>query len=213
MSWLLRDRTATFPSKHARVEVGLQEGGPKLSIHAKDATNDRPLMRVHVAPPELSQSASWNIGDAYVRQNDLVLAYPEQAPWLFSFQVDARLIEPTNRDLLCVELWMSVQTSHLDSHPQLEFRMECDPLESLTPEIWVGRCGTICFAIHPMDRADCVIDRSRQGLHGKLFGRFMEKGVIRRMRIRLMVASVSQKSDFWKERMQEFSGSPLPLTT
>jgi hypothetical protein len=47
----------------------------------------------------------------------------------------------------------------------------------------------------------------------KVFGRFMEKGVIRRMRFRLLVANSASSQEFWIERWNEFSESPLPLTT
>lgn len=65
-----------------------------------------------------------------------------------------------------------------------------------------------------MDRADARTETSPSGefKHLELFGRFMEKGVIRRGRLLLVGARTTLSEKQVQQCLHEFSQSSLPLT-
>ena len=63
--------------------------------------------------------------DCYTRLGDLVAAYPQRDARKFNVQLDFRLLDATPESLL-VELWVSVQTYLLDSHPSVSVRCALD---------------------------------------------------------------------------------------
>ncbi len=71
------------------------------------------------------------LSESYIRQGDFVAIYSEQSPLTFGYQVYFCL-KPTTDDLMVIELWLSVQTSTLESHPQLRLSFDAGPT-SLNP--------------------------------------------------------------------------------
>lgn len=158
----------------------------------------------------------------------------------FGYQVYFCL-KPTTEDLLVIELWLSVQTSTLESHPQLRLCFDassnCDAgsngdagpnLEqpSRFAEIAPGQIQsedlTRGVIVHPLDIADCTwvphsnTNSLSPGNSRKpellAFGGFMEKGVIRRMRLQLVHSRQKIDANRWQQLVESFSNSPLPLT-
>jgi hypothetical protein len=154
------------------------------------------------------------LGDAYCRQNDLIAHYPEVEPWRFGYQMDVRWVAAeSSKDWTCLEIWLSIQTSLLESSPQLTLSFSKQSFHVDREGLWTSLSHRIGLMVHPLDRKDCVVDVEKDSLEMTVFGRFMEKGVIRRMRFRLVVSTNAQPATFWKDRQHEFSNSPLPLTT
>lgn len=83
-----------------------------------------------------------------------------------------------------------------------------------------GSHPALAVLIHPRDQADADFsvegssDKSAVGIAMlRLFDRFMEKGVIRRARLRLLVSRSPIDEDLLLKHYQHFANSPLPLTT
>ena len=177
---------------------------------------NRTILSVGMTPSEqqvVHSAPDLVLGDVYVRQNDLIAMFPESAPWRFGYQIDMRVLDDSPVGTLSVEIWLSVQTSLLDSHPQLELHLAGERFDSAADRYWTSKSLRIGLLVHPLDQSDCHLEQRGDELTMRVFGRFMEKGVIRRMRFRLIVANRSQTAEFWQNRFDEFSKSPLPLTT
>ena len=215
MCWDLRDGTAKWLGPNGSLNVALKHGSrqPLMQIH--DDKN-RTILSVGITPREHQVNHSAPevlLGDAYVRQNDLIAMFPESAPWRFGYQIDLRVLDDFPADTVAVEIWLSIQTSLLDSHPQLELQLTGERFDSAANKYWTSRSLRMGLLVHPLDQSDCHIEQRGDELAMRVFGRFMEKGVIRRMRFRLIVANRSESAIFWQNRFDEFSKSPLPLTT
>jgi hypothetical protein len=137
-------------------------------------------------------------------------------------------------DLLIVELWLSVQTSTLESHPQLRLSFAPSIEENPQSELMEIAPGQIRSSdaksgliVHPLDVADCTwfptstIPHSTSIESGTVnsrkpellaFGGFMEKGVIRRMRLQLVNSRQRIDAQLWHQLVESFTSSPLPLT-
>ena len=215
MSWDLRDSTAQWNGPHWSVDVDLAHESSQPLVQIHDSWQ-RPVLSIGITPSEqqVEDSATrLHFGEAYVRQTDLIAIFPELAPWRFGYQMDIRLMDDAHPNTLVMEIWLSIQTSLLDSHPQLELQFRGEPFNAVMDNCWTSDTSRIGLLIHPLDQQDCRIEQVEEGLAMRVFGRFMEKGVIRRMRFRLIAALEPVTAVFWRDRFEEFSNSPLPLTT
>ncbi len=170
--------------------------------------------------------------ERYVRQQDLITVFPQKYPWLFSYQIDVRVLSAC-KDRFVAELWLSIQTSMLESNPELWIangaagatsQADGSVKAGVEPNrlgVWKCHPEYICSAdkrsvlvVHPLDRADSRTAASPSGdfEHLELFGRFMEKGVIRRGRVLLIGSRTTLSETTMRELIESFSESSLPLT-
>lgn len=215
MSWNLRECTAKWDGQPWSIGVDLASELSQPLIQIYDGTK-QPVLAIALTPSEqhtTQTSQGIPLGEAYVRQKDLIAMFPESAPWRFGYQVDLRGVSLDLPDRLVLEIWLSVQTSLLDSHPQLELQLRGESFKLSVDDCWTSESSRLGLLLHPLDRLDCQIEPTKDGLAMRVFGRFMEKGVIRRMRFQLIANQQSQPARYWHERFEEFSDSPLPLTT
>jgi len=211
MGWKVSDKKASF--KHGSLELTVQTQ-PSLSIQAH---HDHWNCAWEITPREDSVDTNAPAPapeESYTRLQDFIVRYPQKFPWPFSYQVDVR-IHPSDQNTIVAELWLSVQTSMLDCHPQLSLLpqgpkspWDCHPDFICSSD---RRCA---LAIHPLDQNDSMLKTNRDGTVERLdlFGRFMEKGVIRRGRILLVVSSISISEKQIQELCKSFAASNLPLT-
>jgi hypothetical protein len=211
MGWNVSDTKASF--KHRSLELIVQTR-PSLSFELRAGTS---MSEWQIQPKEDSVEANTpapDLDEAYSRLDDFIVCYPQKYPWPFSYQLDVR-VQPSDENLLVAELWLSVQTSMLECNPQLSLVPTSPnaPWSSHGHSLYSGDRRS-ALAIHPLDKDDCRIhaDRSSSLEQLELFGRFMEKGVIRRGRL-LFIGSASpipekQMIDLYKR----FADSSLPLT-
>jgi hypothetical protein len=215
MSWDLRKNTACWLNPNRAIEIDLQHSSTKPWLQILDKSRN-PELLLAIKPRELdgdTSSAEVPFGEAYVRQSDLIAIYPERAPSRFGYQIDVRMLKDVPLQTIAMEFWLSIQTSLLDSHPQLQLQWTAAQFNSPSKNYWIGGKSKFGLMVHPLDQSDCYLQLSPDGLTMHAFGRFMEKGVIRRMRFRLILTSQSETAAYWDERFAEFSESPLPLTT
>ena len=214
MSWELKGIAANWNEPHWSVNVVFENGSYQPLIQFNDASK-KPILEVGLTPREKKENRFTTgrpFADAYVRQKDLIAMFPQASAWNFGYQVDMRMLAESHQDALTMEIWLSIQTSLLDTHPQLELHLTGDRFQNLVENSWTSESSRIGLLVHPLDQADCQIDLENDALEMRVFGRFMEKGVIRRMRFRLIVASGPKTAAYWMDRSKEFSDSPLPLT-
>lgn len=173
--------------------------------------------------------------EVYIRQGDLIARFDQAEQDEFAFQIDYRIIESRHSAAAGIELWLSVQTDNLDSEPILVVHCETpegEPWETLDhaslmgdkvagepnsgPAAIVGRTSshTGIWLIEPTDQHQAAVLSSpfepQQRL--ELFGQFMEKGVIRRARMRFFVLEGNTSAETLQQLYIEFAQSPLPLT-
>lgn len=222
MEWQLQSDQAYLETEHWR--VGLDPRAPNSGLQIRfGSTVVGQFFKIAPKP-----SHSFKIQEAYIRQNDLIVRYEQSDDDLYTVQLNWRRLDCEIPDALALELWISVQTSLLDTHPTIEVRSRTSDalwhsltLDDLSAEKsdktaigLVKKSGvTAMVMIEPSDahQAHRILERS-DDFALKILGDFMEKGVIRRVRMRLLaVASEIPRSKIAKQ-YRAFTDSPLPLT-
>ena len=173
--------------------------------------------------------------EVYVRENDLIVRFGQSEQDEYAFQLDWQMLGDFTSLVHGVELWVSIQTRLLDSSPELEISSEGEfagwrvyQHEQLTAQairsgksttaaalVSSGTAGTTrLWLIEPSDQSQVRLltaaDESVQRV--RLFGSFLEKGVIRRARMRFMIIEGELSTETLKSIYREFAASPLPLT-
>jgi hypothetical protein len=155
-------------------------------------------------------------GDAYIRESDLIAFYPQTAPWTFGYQIDLRLWAETIKNVQCMEIWLSISTSMLESNPKLVLRPTSPMITLAEGPISIASDDKAALIVHPLDISDVTavpMGQSNQVDHWDIFGGFMEKGVIRRARLLVAWSSQHVPASDWELALDRFADSPLPLTT
>lgn len=169
------------------------------------------------------------VAEQYVRGRVWHLNYPQGAG-RYAMRLALRPIETTPQCLV-LEIVVSIQTDLLDTHPMIDLDVTCESKETLFPSdprgslaethggaapisIGIGRDVCCSVLLGPHDRP-CTADHSTESrLRLRLFGEFLEKGVIRRGRPWLVIERGGAIPD--RERLttwfNQLSESPLPLT-
>lgn len=124
---------------------------------------------------------------------------------------------PLNDHVVALECRLSVQTDLLDSHPELDLRLCGGTPTMVSPDDDVPPVATV---IGSNDFFAAVLLSSNDAPHTKLlstdppslrlFGDFLEKGVIRRARPWIIFGRFT--GDDLKTWQQQLSDSPVPLT-
>ncbi len=173
--------------------------------------------------------------EVYVRENDLIVRFEQSSGDQYALQLDWQLLEGIPSIVHGVELWVSIQTNLLDSAPELEiasdgefagWRIYQHSMLSDQPATAVlshtaaaltssGTGGTTrLWLIEPSDQSQSQLltsaDEAVQRV--KLFGQFLEKGVIRRARMRFVIIDGELSTAKLQALYHDFANSPLPLT-
>jgi hypothetical protein len=238
MSWQLTSATATLESSSWNGVLDLENPQNGFAIESDDGLKTS-LFPIALAP----MPATPLLSECYVRQGDLIVVYPpvtrtpsgsQESGRPFSLQLDYRILpieshikstlttaaNPLEKGLL-VELWISLQTYLLDTHPSVEMDLHLNPT-SAPPSthpiaILSGTCPPsglqVTYFVDPHDQRDTKWRHHDVHHKATFFGHFMEKGVIRRARLRCLVTRKPVCSDFIADQYQQLVESPLPLTT
>jgi hypothetical protein len=174
--------------------------------------------------------------DAYVRGRDLVALYDEARPDHLRTQVYWRALSANDLSASCkpdhivaaFELILSVNTSLLDSDPQVAVRSEISTSNSIVqlqvapaPEASavLVRLGngkrSYVELVHPADACRSWIDTQTANsaqINHLLFQQRLEKGVILRARIRAAIIASDHDEQLAAELYQHFATSEPPLT-
>ncbi len=212
--------TPVKPSQGLRVLVPSSAAWQVLCVAAEPA---------HSLPPE----------EIYVRETDLISRFDQSPKDQFAFQLNWRLLkEPAPRGF-GVELWVSIQTDLLDSTPVISLTSrspgelawkrlthaelvdgasdgQAPSTGPFGPAAFVANSDehTGVWMIEPSDQRQVHCPSSPEDAEQQiqLFGQFMEKGVIRRARLRFCLVPGALQHDDLQQLYAAFCNSPLPLT-
>lgn len=165
--------------------------------------------------------------EQFVRGDQLHVNYSQgDSSYALRLVVD---IVKSDADQLIIETCVSVQTDLLDSHPKLDIETDCLDIDSIVPADPYGKdtvAGAGSAPISVAKASDCQTSvlLSQQDhpfttnhstdmqLRLRLFGDFLEKGVIRRARPWLVFDRNSATSNEALEATwKQLCDSPLPL--
>lgn len=173
--------------------------------------------------------------EIYVRDHDLIVRYSQSEGDLCALQLDWRL-KPSNQPFfLDLEIWISIQTRLLDTHPTVAFHalgpaawnhlthselsgQWSSDSQALVGGVAVWRSDSddacLVWMVDPGDQSEFTWEpnSTARDLRAILFGRFLEKGVIRRARCRALIGSPELNLDDLKYAYKDLSTSCLPLT-
>jgi hypothetical protein len=132
--------------------------------------------------------------DAYIRGEDLVATYRPGPN--FPYRLEVYWSASQHDSAVMLRGLVSIQTPLLDTNPEVQ----------VANNLATSRCA-FRERIHPDDATPGASEASRTHT---LFGHFMEKGVIRRVRL---FAAFAPSPDEVDSLYANFLSAPLPLTT
>jgi hypothetical protein len=154
--------------------------------------------------------------EQFVRGHRWQLNYPQEDS-AYGLRLSFEKI-PTSGDALVIECCLSVQTDWLDSHPKVDFVL--DGLTEIVSDnvndhgsARIQRMGTqdssVAILLGPHDYPHTTTLSSPGKTSLRLFGEFLEKGVIRRARPWVVIGNQSDEQliRLW----DHLADSPLPL--
>ncbi len=173
--------------------------------------------------------------EIYVRQQDLIARFGQSDIDQYAIQLNWRLLPAQEPFDLAVEVWVSIQTQLLDSAPVVQLLSEgpsvwrawesgdlnsdysSDDPPTLTDAVALlsaSEGANLLWLIDPRDQAKVhrMDDTPSNRYRSSLFGDFLEKGVIRRARLRLLVGSKHVELSDIRSAYQDLCSSALPLT-
>lgn len=234
--WQLKDGTATAALKTG-VFLSMNPVQPTEAVQLGKRDGDQ----WHVFAIKPSPHFSFVPEEVYVRESDLIVRFRQSESDQFALQLNWRVVELEDDNIVCIELWASIQTDLLDTHPivivscnspaggQWEIKNHGElhgPNESVPghsespsgdlPAALIAESGASVgvWMIERTDQQDAelMVSSIAGQKEVELFGHFMEKGVIRRARMRFYAVSGELADAKLRELYHEFCASPLPLT-
>lgn len=178
-----------------------------------------------VALSPVDQDVLPEVGEQFVRGDELHLTYPQGAG-IYELKIALRPIESTAHRLV-LEATIAIQTDRLDTHPQIDLVASGraiafhDPAE---PAVADGGTAPISMAsgddhavgilLGHQDSPFTTNHSSGSRLTLRLFGDFLEKGVIRKARPWIVVSRHADPPSMTEleARWRELCARPLPLT-
>jgi hypothetical protein len=219
--WILQGAKARVACGPLLAEIDVEQPGRGLH-HLKlpaETLNGR-LMGVEVSDEGATngREQAWQPDDVYCRGSDLVATYREPSGQPFQLQVYWRVLPAAGFESCALEAIVSVQTRAWEAYPAVSLSSALDVSAAQQ------HAGGVRFLSHhdwsyveaaPTDDFEPSIGETSSGLaearwrYGK---RFMERGVIRRLRLRGAFVPIAS-AEAAIERMQAgFAGEAPPLT-
>ena len=187
--------------RQAGVHLGVHAGSQATSLAVTDVTGE-PLPAV---------------GDSYVRGNDFIARLAQGENDAFGLTLQATLVETEARSTV-LECVAEMQTRLLDSHPEIEFAVAAESIETLAPGSELVTCEGQYLSVlrTPRDQAASRTLPPDSGIYRlRIFGDFLEKGVIRKARPWIVIDSATEagaEHDRELRRCWEaLRRTPLPL--
>lgn len=186
--------------------------------------------RRYVSLSPVDQDVLPPAGEQYVRGNQWHVNYPQTPSSSYAMRLACNPIV-SQEDLLVLEATISIQTDLLDSHPKIDVDAMCRSIDSLVPtdisgddEVEGHGSAPISLAISPSHSVGVLLgphdspfttNHSTDSLlRLRLFGEFLEKGVIRKAMPWIVIhraagtPSEGQLESWWRD----LCSAPLPLT-
>jgi hypothetical protein len=177
------------------------------------------LMGVNVAAENADDAEPWRPADVYTRGDDLVATYREPLGQPFTLQIYWRVVAPKNRQSAALESIVSIQTREWEARPHV----------TLTSALAVDSAqreddGVIFRSHHdwayveaspPGDFTPSACESNAPSLHAAAWtygNHFMERGVIRRLRLRGTIVPIAEAEDSIEQLGADLISEPPPLT-
>jgi hypothetical protein len=194
--------------------------------HVRGANGDIPGRFFSLAPVDEDDLPAAD--EQYVRGDRWCVNYP-QGDGSYALRLAFKPIETTS-DLVVLEVTISLQTDLLDTHPKIDIQSRCRSIDSFVPAESTGASAaetggpTPVYVASSQDHHVGVLlgphdgpfttDHSTDSLLClRLFGEFLEKGVIRKARPWIVIDRSGKSSqtqfEIWRNQL---CCSPLPLT-
>ncbi|MEL6104755.1 MAG: hypothetical protein AAFU85_01905 [Planctomycetota bacterium] len=172
---------------------------------------------------ELSVSASQGLPelrDQYVRGDDLHLTFPQEEPHQFGIELCIRPlphIGSAHAGWLGFEWMVSIQTTWLDSHPTVDLSATGARDSKIAPEgvfQFESEVGRAAVVLGRHDAPFVSVLPNGEATRLRLFGQFLEKGVIRRARPWVLLGHGREgyPQGLIQGAAEALAESPVPLT-
>lgn len=235
--WNLSGDQAFLQSKTLAGLVDVSK--PQLGLHQLQINNQSVaghLLGIKTTPEERHDAPQ----EHYSRGDDLVVAYQQSGGQQFGYEVYWRMVNQ-EQGIIGLEAIVSIQTDLLESFPEFHVVSELGEVEILVAsevssdlqfrklegELQGDDLGLLLVRprdadwsyvemTHPEDPNHWQVERKDAGnttIHRKLGGLFMEKGVIRRMRIRGLMLPREGDQQLAQQCLEGFRSAAPPLTT
>lgn len=235
MSWTLHQ--GSVETTLGPFTAVLSPDKPQLGLEILDGTGTLGHAFAVAVPTESSESPeySFTVEEAYQRGSDFIVRFDQMKEDSFAFQLDWKLIAGSDSKY-GFELWLSVQTDDLDSSPVLDIASDLkntewkqlshqalvessDEQDSAAAPAALFTSGgketpSILWLIEPTDQRHIALQQAAGPSSRKirLFDHFMEKGVIRRARMRCYLSADGFTEEEIRQLYEDLRNSPLPLT-
>lgn len=236
--WKLNDLgVVSWVTDKASCALNLSGGGSCLALHPFPGREQAAVLTEGFAPISLASVDDHALpvaSEQYVRQNRLTINYPQDQA-AYAIRLSLELMRSSETQLV-FEVTVSIQTDLLDSHPMLDVVIPGINATSYsvddTAENWrqtlqgalAGSDSMHCIESEQM-RVGVLLDRhdapttktltDADGIRLRLFGDFLEKGVIRTARPWIVVdrSSETLSIDSLTAFYRALEERPLPLAT
>lgn len=214
---------ATWTKSGSTWSVDARGGKHGIAVTANDS--DQQLVSFSPVDQERLPEA----GEQFVRGDQLHINYP-QGNGRYAVRLVLKPIE-SNADRLVLESMISIQTDLLDSHPKIDIDVNCSSIDSIVPSdlsgddevegvgsapisVAVGNGYCTSILLGPHDRPFTTNHSNDMLLRLRLFGEFLEKGVIRRGRpwIVIDLNGATTPESRLEALLAQLCQSPVPLT-
>lgn len=224
-----------------RIGIAAWQAGD--SVWRVEALGGREGVAILIGDTSLSLGSSDDrllpaLDEQYVRGDELHLSFPQSDPSSsvpdakapegeceFGFRLVLRPVAfdgfSTNNDRCVFEMLVSIQTTLLDAHPTLDLTMTTShsarsvEVESTKNAVHLGANTSFSAAVllGPQDAPFTGVIDEPGSLRLRLFGEFLEKGVIRRARPWVVLDRSESEIDgeFVRGGWKALADSPLPL--
>jgi hypothetical protein len=218
-SWFLQGPKAQLACGPLLADLDVEQ--PMLGLQNLRLPNemvDGRLMGVDVKNDSAVSEERWKATDVYTRGSDLVASYREPASQPFHLQVYWRVLEPREFLFGAFEAIVSIQTLQWEAYPYVTIRSALDVAQARRQKggvSFLSRHDWSYVEASPSGDFDLALEESSPGLTGARWSygnRFMERGVIRRLRLRGAFAPIANAEDAIEQILSEFASEPPPLT-
>jgi hypothetical protein len=202
------------------IEVDARGGGHGIKLSVPDSA---PVSFCPIDEDKLPQAC-----EQYVRGSSWHVNY-SQGDSSYALRLSFEPIT-TRDDCLVIEVCVSIQTDLLDLHPKLDVQVDCDDIDSVVPHSEFGddavrgvgvapisiakrSTSSTSVLLGPHDHPFTTNHSTDMNLRLRLFGDFLEKGVIRKARP-WIVFDLGKTADeeVLQQTWTQLCESPLPLT-
>jgi hypothetical protein len=221
VTWQLHADRATLVCGPLRAAIDVRQ--PSRGLHDL-SVDERRFAGCEFLGVAIDAGRSDAVADCYGRAGDLIVRYAQtdDRPFAVSVYWRAGLAGIGSMLYPYVDLVVSVETSLLDSRPQIEATTSLATSSVVALNESTGGCLarfprlalTYLEMVHPDDAISPLPEKTAVGvrLATRLFGQRLEKGVVLRSRLRGMFVPLSDDRKTASDARALFAAAPPPLT-